>query len=119
MLLVEACGRYVLETSCLGSIALPGASIFPFYRRRGRHGLHERERDISEEEEGPQGHGAHHLLYAGPINPIDDNGDDFMSWPYSSLALYVGVVSWSWRSIPSQQTVWLAETSAGGCTGSR
>ena len=45
MLVVEACGRYVLETLCLGSVALLEASCFPFYRRRGRYRLHERERD--------------------------------------------------------------------------
>ena len=58
-----------------------------------------REREIREEEDVDGG--AHHLLYVGPISPVDDDGDGFMSRPRSSLALYMGVVSWSWRSISS------------------
>ena len=35
----------------------------------------EREKEKSEGEEGLQGHGVLHLLYAGPASPVDDDRD--------------------------------------------
>ena len=74
----------------------------------------EREREKkekSEGEEGLQGHGVLHLLYAGPVGPIDDDRDGSMSWPYSSLAIYVGIVSQSRHSTLFRRAAWSTGTS--------
>ena len=46
------------------------------------------------------------ILHAGPTDPIDVNRDSSTSWPCLPLVPHVGVVCWSWRSIPSQRTSW-------------
>ena len=53
-------------------------------------GERKRGKGKSEGEEGLQGRGVLHLLYAGPADRVDDDGDGSASRPYSSLAPYVG-----------------------------
>ena len=57
---------------------------------KGKAQVTEREKEKSEGEEGLQGRGVLHLLYAGPAGPVDDDGDGSMSRPCSSLAPYIG-----------------------------
>jgi hypothetical protein len=65
-----------------------GMPCFPFYRPRGRHKLDERERERSEEEEGPRGRIVLHLPYVGPADPVDDDGDDSTSRPlFATVAI--------------------------------
>ena len=70
----------------------------------------EREKEKSEGEEGLQGRSVLHLLYAGPVAPVDDDGDGSTSRPCSSLALYAGVVSRSRRSTPFRRAAWSTGT---------
>ena len=55
-----------------------GRPAFPFIDE-GEDAGYTREGEKSEEEEGLQGRGALHLLYACPVGPIDDDGDDSTS----------------------------------------
>jgi hypothetical protein len=67
-----------------------GTPCFPFYRPRGRRGLHERERESerSEEEEAPRGRIVLHLPYVGPADPVDDDGDGSTSRPlFATVAI--------------------------------
>jgi hypothetical protein len=50
-----------------------GAPFFPFYRSRGRRGVHEREKEKGREEEGP-GPCRPSPPRGGPIGPVDDDG---------------------------------------------
>jgi hypothetical protein len=43
---------------------------------------------------------------ARPRRDVDGDGDGSMSWPYSPLAPYAGVVSRSWCPTPSLRTAW-------------
>ena len=53
-----------------------GRSASPFIvEGEGAGYTREREREKSEEEEGLRGRGALHLLYMGPTDPVDDDGD--------------------------------------------
>jgi hypothetical protein len=50
---------------------------------------------------------------------IDDDGDGFTSWPHLPLAPHAGVVSWSWRPVPSRRVVWAMGALDGNHTGVR
>ena len=83
----------LVEPFFLPSMERPASPFIDEGKGTGCTREREREREKSEEEEDLQGCGALHLLYAGPVGPIDDDGDGSTSWPCLSLALYVGVVS--------------------------
>jgi hypothetical protein len=72
------------------SLAPCGTPCFPFYKPRGRRGLHEREREISEEEEGLRGRIVLHLPYMGPTDPVYDDGDGSTSRPLFAIVAIRG-----------------------------
>ena len=98
--------RVLMLCSCVQISPFHGAPCFPFYWRRESAGYSGGKGEEREGEEDFQDRRVLLLLHAGPTDPIDVNRDGSMSWPYSSLAPYAGVICRSWRSIPSRQTSW-------------
>ena len=82
---------------CL-DLAFHGVPRFPFYRRRESAGYRGGKGEEPEREEGFQGCRVLLLRHVGPTDPVDVNRDGSMSWPYSSLVPYAGVICRSWRS---------------------
>ena len=63
----------------------------------------ERKGDKSQVEEGFQYHRAFLLLYAGPADTVDGNWDGSTPVACSPLMPLPGVISGSWRPIPSRR----------------
>ena len=79
----------------------------------------ERKGDKSQVEEGFQYHRAFLLLYAGPADTVDGNWDGSTSDACSPLMPCPGVISGSWRPIPSRRVTWRTSVLVSGHTGSR
>ena len=79
--------------SSFSRVLFMGRPASPFIGEEEGARYRERKREKSEGEESLQGCGVLHLLYVGPIGPIDDDGDGSMSWPCLSLTPYAGIVS--------------------------
>jgi hypothetical protein len=45
-------------------------------------------------------------MRTAPHRGVGDDGDGSTSWPHLPLAPHVGVISWSWRLVPSWWAVW-------------
>jgi len=73
---------------------------------KGKTQVTARKKEKSEGEEGLQGRWVLLLLHVGPDNAVDGDGDGSTSGSCSPLVPCPGVISWSWRLIPSRRTAW-------------
>jgi hypothetical protein len=68
---------------------------------------------------GPLGSRRPSSPLCGSRRSVDDDGDGSTSWPYSPLAPHAGIISRSWRPIPSWRGAWSTGTPDESRTGVR
>jgi hypothetical protein len=87
-----------------------GRTASPFICEGKAQVTREIEGEKSEEEECLWGHVVLHLPYAGPVVPVDNDGNGSTLRPCSPLAPHVGIIRWSWLPILSWRAAWSTGT---------